>query len=154
MVDSQLHAQQYHRDRFGEMNPVAFAVIPEVAAPAPFFRPRTRTVWYTFAYYCIYICWFSFIRTKAEFDWLVKWGKAYRRVFPGLQYSWPACLNAIEADPEATHIFSKEHKNTKALCEAHQRRLAKLNKWIFSNVKKYHNLLNYQFFITTTTTAN
>jgi hypothetical protein len=45
MLSNQEHAQQYHRRRFGELTPIAFASIPEVSPPAPFFVPRTRTVW-------------------------------------------------------------------------------------------------------------
>lgn len=45
MVESQEHAQAYHRGRFGEMTAVPFASVPAAERPLPYIRGKSRTDW-------------------------------------------------------------------------------------------------------------
>jgi len=46
MMESQVHAQQYHSGRFGEMDPVPFTSKPEIKRPTPYYiREKARTNW-------------------------------------------------------------------------------------------------------------
>lgn len=49
MVESQLQAEAYHHERFGEMAALPFAATPEIERPASYIRGKSRTDWY-------YIC--------------------------------------------------------------------------------------------------
>lgn len=46
MVESQAQAQEYHRNRFGEMPDVGFAMVPQAERPVSYFvRRKRRTDW-------------------------------------------------------------------------------------------------------------
>lgn len=45
MVESQVQAEEYYMERYGEMPPVPFAATPEIERPAPYIHGKSRTDW-------------------------------------------------------------------------------------------------------------
>ena len=40
-----MQAEEYHRGRFGEMDPLLFATAPDIERPASYIRGKSRTDW-------------------------------------------------------------------------------------------------------------